>query len=60
MSVKDQSKRKRGLSIDQSLYIEQKYKLDHSVKRKKEINSAESCQLDGDVHELFMVVVPAF
>lgn len=28
------------------------------MKRKKEINSAESCQLDGDLHELFMVVVP--
>lgn len=28
------------------------------MKRKKEINSAESCQL-GDLHELFMVVVPA-
>lgn len=27
------------------------------MKRKKEINSAESCQLDGDLHELFMVVV---
>lgn len=29
------------------------------MKRKKEINSAKSFQLDGDLHELFMVVVPA-
>lgn len=29
------------------------------MKRKKDINSADSCQLDGDLHELFMVVVPA-
>lgn len=29
------------------------------MKRKKEINSAESGQLDGDLHELFMVVVLA-
>lgn len=29
------------------------------MKRKKEINSADSCHFDGDLHELFMVVVPA-
>lgn len=57
MSVKDQSKRKRGLSIDQSL--ENKYINSTNQCREKEINSAESCQLDGDLHELFMVVVPA-
>lgn len=58
MSVKDQSKRKRGLSI-WPIIGEQIYKFDQPMKRKKEINSAESCQLDGDLHELFMVVVPA-
>lgn len=27
------------------------------MKRKKEINSVDSCYFDGDLYELFMVVV---